>query len=318
MKASQKVEVSRYRPDDSGRWDEFVSGSGNGVFLFRRGYMDYHSDRFRDHSLLFTSGGRLAGVMPAHEEGDALCSHNGLTYGGVVSGKGMTASLMLDIFHALREYMADAGLRRLVYKCIPYIYHRVPSEEDLYALHRSGARLVRRDAGYAIDMSSPWRIQFARQRRRAIRRGAGQGIVIAESNDYASFLSLQSYVLQSRHNVMPVHSQSELELLASRFPRNIRLHTARRGEELLAAALVYVHGTVAHVQYSANSDEGLRIGAADLLFDALISEIYGGKDYFDFGISTENGGMVLNEGLAAYKEGYGARTVAHDFYELAI
>ncbi len=318
MQASHKTEVARYRPEGSGRWDEFVSGSGNGVFLFRRGYMDYHSDRFRDHSLLFTAGGRLAAVMPAHEEGDTLCSHNGLTFGGIVSGTGMTASLMLDIFHALRGYMEEAGFRRLVYKCIPYIYHRVPSEEDLYALHRLGARLARRDAGYAIQMSSPWRIHFSRQRRRAIRRGAGQGIVIAESHDYASFLSLQSYVLRSRHGVTPVHSQRELELLASRFPKNIRLHTAMRGEELLAAALVYVHGTVAHVQYNANSDEGLRIGAGDLLFDTLIGGVYSGKEYFDFGISTESGGLVLNEGLAAYKEGYGARTVAHDFYELSL
>jgi hypothetical protein len=40
--------------------------------------------------------------------------------------------------------------------------------------------------------------------------------------------------------------------------------------------------------------------------------------YFDFGISNERGGRILNEGLADYKEGFGARAVAHDFYELML
>lgn len=40
--------------------------------------------------------------------------------------------------------------------------------------------------------------------------------------------------------------------------------------------------------------------------------------YFDFGISNENNGRFLNRGLIAQKEGFGARTIVHDFYELSI
>ena len=39
---------------------------------------------------------------------------------------------------------------------------------------------------------------------------------------------------------------------------------------------------------------------------------------FDFGISTEQGGRYLNEGLIFQKEGFGARTVVYDTYELNI
>ena len=38
----------------------------------------------------------------------------------------------------------------------------------------------------------------------------------------------------------------------------------------------------------------------------------------EFGISTEEGGTVLNRGLIDYKEGFGARAVVHDFYELDV
>ncbi|EIA46149.1 hypothetical protein cco111_09042, partial [Campylobacter coli 2680] len=40
--------------------------------------------------------------------------------------------------------------------------------------------------------------------------------------------------------------------------------------------------------------------------------------YFDFGISTENGGQFLNHGLISQKEEFGGRGVIYDFYELCI
>ena len=41
--------------------------SKNGTFLFLRAYMDYHSDRFHDHSLMFhNEKGKLIAVLPAN------------------------------------------------------------------------------------------------------------------------------------------------------------------------------------------------------------------------------------------------------------
>ena len=42
------------------------------------------------------------------------------------------------------------------------------------------------------------------------------------------------------------------------------------------------------------------------------------KPYFDFGISTEDGGQDLNVGLIDNKESYGARAVAYDQYEVDV
>src|SRR4029453_8772018 len=76
----------RYSLDRKAAWDEFVARSKNGTFLFRRDYMDYHADRFDDHSLLAYQGDQLVAVLPANLAGDALVSHGGLTYGGFVAG----------------------------------------------------------------------------------------------------------------------------------------------------------------------------------------------------------------------------------------
>ena len=51
---------------------------------------------------------------------------------------------MLSLMEGLREHLRSAGVRRAVYKTIPHIYHRMPAEEDLYALFRLEARLIRR------------------------------------------------------------------------------------------------------------------------------------------------------------------------------
>ena len=55
-----------------------------------------------------------------------------------------------------------------------------------------------------------------------------------------------------------------------------------------------------------------------LLFLTLLQDTYADKPWFDFGISNEDHGRVLNEGLVMQKEGFGARSVVHDHYELRV
>src|SRR5262249_19679767 len=129
------VSVERYAPPCRGAWDDFVRQSKNGTFLFLRDYMDYHADRFADYSLLLRDAeGELVAPLPAHADGPALVSHSGLTYGGFVTGAGMKAPLMLEVFEAAVAYLVGVGFRRWVYKTIPAVYHRHPAEEDRYAL----------------------------------------------------------------------------------------------------------------------------------------------------------------------------------------
>ena len=42
--------IKGYDPSMSDEWNRFVASARNATFLFDRGYMEYHSDRFRDAS----------------------------------------------------------------------------------------------------------------------------------------------------------------------------------------------------------------------------------------------------------------------------
>jgi hypothetical protein len=307
------IRVEPYSSQQKQIWDEMIARSRNGVFLFFRDYMEYHINRFPDASLLFFDGNDLLAVLPANRDGDQVVSHGGLTFGGVISQHNLGASAMLELFDVLREWLHGQGVSTLLYKPVPHIYHRTPAEEDLYALFRSGARLVRRDISSTLDMTCRSPMEHGRQYQ--LKRGK-RTFVVRESRDYGAFMDLVSSVLTTKYNVRPTHTKQEMELLSGRFPQNIRLYGAYRGEQLCAGVLVYESTNVAHAQYIASADEAKREGALECIFDELLERRYATIRYFDWGISTEQAGRWLNPGLVRNKESYGARGVVYDLYEL--
>ncbi|PTX22310.1 acetyltransferase (GNAT) family protein [Pontibacter mucosus] len=310
------VEVVKYSAEHKPLWDAFVRESKNGTFMLLRDYMEYHADRFTDHSLLFYHKGRLVALLPANEAGEQVQSHGGLSYAGLVTDKRMKAALMLEVVQAMKLYFQGQWFRSILYKAIPHIYHQQPAEEDLYALFRHGAILYRRDVNSVAALAAG--AGYSRTRRWEIRKAKGGSIQVQLSMAYTDFMQLEWQVLQQKYNLKPVHTAAEVELLASRFPENIRLYTATKEGELLAGTLVFETATVAHCQYIASSEQGKQAGALDVLLDWLLTEVYAHKPYFSFGVSTEQGGQYLNEGLVWNKESYGARTIVHDFYELRL
>jgi len=204
----------------------------------------------------------------------------------------------------------------LHYKTVPAIYHAIPAEEDRYALFLSHADLHRRDVLSVVAMQS--RIGLQTRRRRGAAKATAKGVVTAASDDWSGFWAILTGHLEERFGVRPVHTLDEIDRLRRSFPQNIKLYTASLAGELVAGTVIYESARVAHVQYIAASSAGREAGALDHLFMRLLNDVYAAKPFFDFGISTEREGRMLNQGLIEQKEGFGARAVMHDFYRLQI
>jgi hypothetical protein len=312
----KQLRVERYTASKKGEWDRFIGSSKNGTFLFYRDYMDYHADRFIDHSLLFFEDEKLIAVLPANTDGDVLVSHGGLTYGGVITDHKMRMEVMLQIFDILLDSLRQEGMKRLVYKAVPHIYHIVPAEEDLYALFVHNARLIRRDVSATIDMKE--KIGLNRGKKARLNRCKSLGLEVRRSYDFGTFMTILTDLLHQKYDAHPTHTTEELVLLADKFPENIKLFEIHLKERMLAGVVIYESQNVAHVQYSASSEEGKACNASVLLLDYLINRCYVSKKYFDFGISTEKEGRYLNQDLMTFKEHFGARAVTYDFYEMKI
>lgn len=308
------MEIIRYRREDKELWNSFVSKARNATFLFDRNYMDYHADRFDDNSFMFYHKGKLKAVLPANVAGDTLYSHQGLTYGGLLLDKKATVEDVLECFDSLNSWLRENGISKVVYKALPWIYQQYPSEEDLYALTwKCKAQLISRDISSSIVVDN--KLKFAESRKSGIRKALLLNIEVGESNDVDGFWHVLEDNLGNRYNAKPVHTSSEMKLLMSRFPNNIKLYVAKMNGEIVGGTLIYVTPQVVHTQYISASVEGKKHGALDLLFDYIINKVYANCRYFDFGKSTEQGGAYLNEPLIFQKEGFGGRGVCYDWYQ---
>ncbi len=312
------MHIVRYEASYKKKWDDYVRQSKNGTFLLLRDYMDYHKDRFADHSLLFLdeSKNNILALLPANQCENKLISHQGLTYGGLITDTNMTQTLMLTIFQTLLNFLTEMGMTQFIYKTIPNIYHRCPADEDHYALFLHNAVLKRRDVLTVIDRSHP--IQFQTRRKRQLKKSEPYQLIVKQTDDFPAYWKMLEQNLKERHRVTPVHTCAEITSLAKQFPDNIILFGCYDQQQLLAGVVVYETELVAHFQYIAASTEGKSAGALDWLFANLIQVIYANKRYIDFGISNEQEGRYLNTGLIDYKEGFGGRSVKHDHYQLEI
>ena len=309
------IEVKRYKENDKALWNEVTKKSKNGVFLFDRDYMDYHKDKFTDHSLVLYKGNKIIALFPADENNREIYSHGGLTFGSLVMTLDIKATEVLEGLELIKTYYRELGFIKMTYKVVPAIFHKYPAEEDLYGLFRMNANLVRRDISSVIKIND--KIKFSESKKQAVTKCEKLNIQVFENVDFTDYWKLLSEVL-AKFEKKPVHSIEEISKLKSAFAENIKLFEARSNGELLAGVVIYDFGSVVHTQYMANSQEGRKIGALDFINHKLISEVFREKEYYSFGISTENQGRELNAGLIQQKEMMGSRGIAIDFYEIPL
>lgn len=311
--------VRPYLPSDAGKWDLFCETALQSTFLHSRQFLSYHQDRFADHSLILLDGSDWVGVFPAapHPRDDALMvSHPGITYGGVLHGGELRGNQMVAAIDAIRAYYLAQGRRRLLYKAVPTIYHRAPAQDDLYALFRHGAKRVRCDLTSTVDLAN--RLPKTAERRRALKKAGKYGVSVVHGTEYLPNLwEILTQNLAEKHNARPVHSLDEIALLASRFPANIRCACAVLDGVIVAGVVLFLTPTVVHTQYIAANDAGRNASALDLIMESCIDlGVENGTRWFDFGISNEQEGAFLNDGLYRFKNGFGGGGYVHEFYEI--
>jgi Acetyltransferase (GNAT) domain len=310
------ITVGRYTPSHKTEWDQFVKSGRNATFLFHRDYMDYHGDRFADHSLMVFQGHSLAAILPANLNPDGtLVSHEGLSYGGLVMTRAVRLGDVLACFHAVLRHLSRRGISQLRYKRMPGYYQTITEDDIEYALFLLEARLYRRDCSAAISLAD--RLPVFRERKTLIRKAADLGVRAVPETSFQPFWErVLVPQLESRHGAKPVHTLEEIALLARRFPGHIKQFSAYLGDEIIAGATVYETPTVARAQYGAVTEKGRQTGAQAFLFDWLIEQ-YKDKRFFDFGTSNQKEGRGLNHSLLDWKEGFGARVYTQDHYEIA-
>jgi hypothetical protein len=307
--------------DEADDWDRFCRGAHGATFLHSRAFLSYHGTRFVDRSVVIERHGAWLGVIPAAmhpADPSIVVSHPGASYGGIVHQGRLRGAHMLHALDAARALWASAGFERLQYKAVPHIYQSAPAQEDLYALFRAGAVRYRVDLSSCIDLHNS--LPVSERRKRGKRKAERAGVQLVQGKAYLAALWLVlADNLMRNHGATPVHTIDDITLLVDRFPEHIHVMAALANGVVEAGIVLFLGPAVAHAQYIASSEIGYALNALDLLFDEAIAQgARSGKLYFDFGISTEQQGQILNEGLVQFKNEFGAGGMVHEFYELKL
>ena len=311
----KNLTIRNYQTTDFSQWNTFVSVAKNATFLFHRDYMDYHSDRFDDYSLVVESEDKWLAVLPANRIGTTLFSHQGLTYGGIVISEKVKLATFLQIFQELLKYLYEQEITTLKIKCLPTIYAKYFSDELKYSLFLVHAQLTRRDALAVIDLAMP--LSLTKDRKEGVKRGEKNQLEVREEDDFELFWNtILIPNLAQKHQAKPVHSLEEIRFLKSKFPSNIRQFNVYFQNRIVAGTTIFETDTVAHSQYISGNEMKNDLGSLDFLHNHLLTKVFHQKKYFDFGISNENEGRKVNQGLSYWKESFGSHTVTQDFYEV--
>lgn len=315
------LKVIEFQTTLSGQWDEFIARSHQATFLHSRKFLSYHGDKFKDRSVILADDRQWIAVFPAAEDladRRRVISHPGATYGGLVQAGDCVGEIATESIEVLINHYKNLGFEELIFKIVPSIYHRQPYEDDAWALNNRGAQIFRSDLSTALNLKYP--SEMSERRKRSLKKAGSAGLKFLDGASVIErFWPVLESSLQSRHQVKPVHSAAEMIDLMKRFPNEIRASAAELSGQISAGLVSFVSPRVWHLQYSVASPEGFKISALDALIDRAIQAARRENiEFFDFGVSTENQGKVLNDGLYGYKSEFGGGGFVYDHYRLEI
>jgi hypothetical protein len=314
----KNLTVKKYDQNDYQLWNDFVSQAKNATFLFHRDFMEYHQDRFQDFSLLIFEEEKLKAILPANKNGNAVYSHQGLTYGGLVFLRklnGEKAELILD---SVLGFFKENDIETFYYKPIPNFYFPDGNQEIDFFLLKRGAVIERKEMNLAVNLNLP--LKISKSKLKHFRRIENLDLDILEEDTFEPFWTeVLEPRLTEKFNAKPVHSKEEMALLKSKFPQHIKQYSVYQNDKIIAGITLFETKNVVKSQYGATTKNGEEVRALDFLFINLIHKYKRkGKHFFDMGIVNEDNELGYHPGLLKQKEELGCTVYNQDFYKLNI
>lgn len=313
------MELIQYSDNLKNVWEEICQTSQISTIMHSRKYLSYHQDKFCDKSILLKTSKNKIALLPAASDSkkkDLVVSHPGISFGGFIHDGFLKGELSISAFQIVCKYLAKEGFKKFIYKAIPNIYHNIPCQDDIYSLFKLKAKKIRCDLSCSIDLENIQ--ELSNRRKRNLKKAMASDIKISDDVCYLKeYWYLLTQNLKNKYKTNPTHSYEEINKLKNFFPKNIILITGIHEKKVIGGILFYLTNKVCHCQYIASNKKGNELFVLDKIVNNCINLFKNrGYKWFDFGISNENNGEILNEGLYKFKSEFGGAGIVHDFYEI--
>lgn len=296
-------------------WNNFVEKTTNTSFLFHRNFIEYHSHKFKDFSLLIFKNKTLVAILPAHVAESTVYSHQGLTYGGIFISEIFEREELKYMISFLISYVKAQGYSVIKIKETP-LFYKDSSHPVIDCLQEENtAKIVKFTNVLCVDFD---KFTIHKSKRKHYNKAKKKGLIIKAENTFSKFWnSVLIPKLQTKYNAKPVHSLREIEYLYNKFPNRITQYNAYLNDNIVAGVTILDKGHVVKSQYSASTDLGEQNYAIDFLFVHLL-QLYKqkGKHYFSMGTVTNDSTLGYNPGLLQQKVEFGCKAYTVKSYQI--
>jgi hypothetical protein len=306
------LRIVKYAASELEKWNHFIRCADNSNFLFERNFIEYHSTRFIDASVLLFEDDHLVAVFPANRDENVIYSHQGLTYGGLILTERRNVKKMIEYLYKVFDYFRQDDVSQIVYKPIPFYLCKSNNDLEHFVLNILKADTTKVDTSFVLDYRNE--LKFQERRKRSIKKGEKVTTETRLDNNFDAFWNnILIPNLRIKFGASPIHSLEEIKLLNCSFPNQIKQANAYVNNEIVAGVTLFEFENCIHCQYISSNDFGRDSGAIDTLFNHLINLYKPNKTYFSLGTANNNGNDI-NIGLCEWKEGWGAKIHAHFHY----
>ena len=312
--------------DKDAKWDAFVAASRNGTFFHTRRFLAYHPEgRFADASFWVMDGETPVAVLPAAIKDSKLIAHPGASYGGVVLAANVGVKESGEILAAITEHAKAKKLAGMSFvRLTPQSIRQGFSDDQEYWMFQQGWTCTRFEMDGAIDASALTEEllmgSLTGKCRNMVRQAERAGISVKVTQDFAGFWKILEATLTGRHGTKPTHTVEEIIKLKTLCPNDVRLFGAYKADVLVGGIVVVtINNAALYTLYMAQDYAHQKEHPMHMiLVEVLKAAIREKRRTLHLGVSTEDGGKVINEGLCFFKESFGCKPVRRESWELPL
>ena len=346
MYSIKKFNFKENNLENNNEWNSFIKTNSEGHFFFETDYLFYHKERFEDFSLMiYNDKKNLICVLPACFEGEKILhSHTGLTFVGFIFKDNLSFLEQRQIVFSCLDFLKQNDFNELIIKPLPsYFQLGNQKNESVHRLLNDNlieSKILRLEANSVITLpkseSDYQKINYqnySKRKKRNLQKTFNFDLKVEKTALATDFWKIIEDNLKLRHNLSPVHSAAEIQLLHDKFPQNILFFVVKNNAQIIACSVIFIYQSTIHLQYMAATNGGKKTNALDFLIDELIKNhsIYFDKiiktsptgrfEYLSLGVSelrNNKDGNSINEGLFKWKEEFGAKTFSHFVYQIKL
>ncbi len=301
------LKIRKYSIDKKTEWDNLVSHSDNSFFFFKRDFLEYHQKPLVDFSVMIYQDNKLKAIMPINIIDHIAYSHQGITYGGLITESRCFYSDYVIYLNKILEFLKNNKVIHLVVSPQPSAYFKTQSNKLDLIIQRNQIKMDKCSVGAILNQQN---FRLPTKRKLNIKSSLLENYEFSTTTDLSIYWDLVEKFYHQRFGFNPVHNFNEIKYLHDTFKGNINITSLKdiKSNKTVAGLMIFEDEKIAKIQYIAYEETAQNLINL-LYYETLDYYIKRGKS-IDWGSSMDIKDGEVKTSILWLKEKFGASPTA--------